>query len=147
MHLLELLIDEELRVWLLELKNTINLSLTATTELADYSDGLIQPLMKYVKRKPVHNAVSLARVKQNQAFPIRQMGHLTSIYQNYANSQASSISDSILLLKELFFKLTLIRNKTELSVQIFVQKMSLKPFFTNVIFRLRETDGDNPRAA
>jgi hypothetical protein len=58
------------------------------------------------------------------------MGSLECVYPNYEDEEATAISDSLLLLKELFFSLTAVRNKCEITSDLFAKKMIQKPFFS-----------------
>ena len=67
------------------------------------------------------------------------MGSLSSIYPNYEDEEATAISDSLLLLRELFNSLTAVRNKLEITSDVFAKKMIQKSFFSEKFTKMSLT--------
>lgn len=122
---LDLLIDEQMKAWILEVNDhpSLNIYFDNSKEFfqqREMTDDDVCPLDLYVKSRLVGDMISLANTKDLTS--VTKFGSLTNIFPNKENTMTRTVTD----LQKLFSSTSRIREFGKVSSQAF-EKLAEKP--------------------
>jgi len=122
----DILIDQDLKPWLLEINNNPSLNIEHDTEVA--KSGPISPVDLVVKSKVVEDAILLARKKPEKLIELEEFNSYEKVFNgNEAETEGMEIIDKIL---EIYGKLSGFKFRENLSATKFV-KLAAVPVVAN----------------
>lgn len=101
---------------------------SAGMEAKKFTDDDICQVDMYVKSRLVTDVINLAKKKHGEIDEIDEFGSLTRIHPHDMNNleemtEETTVFNSILNLRQIFYEITPIKNKTQLSAQMFEKLM------------------------
>jgi hypothetical protein len=126
---LDLLIDRELKAWILEVNDHPSLNIYHSKEymgMRNYDEDICETDL-YVKKRVVSDCINLCMKKTSTISEIDCLGSLTKILPNSSDEEASSLNACVHALRQLFYRLAPIKNKASINSGNFEKLVTSKP--------------------